>query len=849
MKKATTLITLLTWLCTLTSLSAATTIIYDDALASDWADWSWDGNYDFSHSTQVQLDNYSIEAQYTAGWAGLNLRKGTALNGSTITTIRFWVKSDGAHNIQLYTAATDSDGNSAGRTFSTSSSWQQISVNMSELGNPATVKRLVFQNFSNDSNFEVYFDQIEFITSDPPPPISETLIRVDQFGYLPNAEKVAVLSNPQLGNNASLTYNPSTQLEVRDANTDATVYTGSISTWNNGDTHSQSGDKGWWFDFSSLSTAGEYYIYDANNEGRSHNFKIDENVYDEVLQAAFKMFYYNRCNAAKVTPYVEPGYVDGVSFTNPLQDANCRYVYDQNNSATEKDLTGGWFDAGDYNKYVTFTLSVMHNLLWAYEENPSRFGDNWNIPESGNGIPDLLDEIKWELDWLLKMTNSDDSVHVKMGAIEYGQNDTSPPSSNTQFPRYYGPTCTSASITNAGIFAHAAKVFSKYPSMSSYVQTLETNAINTWDYVLPHLNNNTLETACDDGTIKSGDADRTVSEQREDALVAAIHLFDLTGNSSYEQYVTNNLNDAEQISQPFWGCYKLALNDALLLYTTLPNTNTATVNAIVNAATTDASNNGSGFFGFNAADLYRAFMPDWSYHWGSNQASAGYGILNLQMQKYGINPSAAADYERKASEQIHYFHGTNPMGLVYLSNMYDYGGDACANEIYHAWFNDGNPLYDHALNSTYGPPPGYVVGGPNKDYTISSLSPPFGEPMQKAYLDFNDSSPNNSWEITEPAIYYQAVYLRLLAPYAGNCIDRLTDVELGNNVANDLYEASTSITFSGTIATNESVRFQAGDFIRLEDGFRAGNTTFTASIGDCGLPTNESFHSTQPAAA
>lgn len=819
----------------LTSSSPTTTdVIYDDVLAPEWASWSWDGNYDFSNTTVVQAGNNAIAATYTGGYGALNLRKETSIIGNTILSIRFWAKSDGAHDIQVNTASTDDGGSASGQVITTSSAWQQFTVSMGALGDPSTVKRLLFQNWSTDVNFTVYYDQIELLLNDnPPPPVNEVLIRVDQFGYLPDAEKVAVLSDPQIGANANLSYNPPTQLEIRNANTDTVVYTGNINTWSNGDTHAQSGDKGWWFDFSSLTTPGEYYVYDPINQEGSAVFKIGSNVYDEVMQAAFKMFYYNRSNIEKIEPYVEAGYTDDNSF---LQDANCRYVNDRNNSATEKDLRGGWFDAGDYNKYVTFTLSVMHNLLWTYEENPELFGDDWNIPESGNGIPDILDEIKWELDWLLKMTNSDGSVHIKMGAIEYGQNDASPPSANTQFPRYYGPTCTSASITNAGIFAHASKVFANIPSLTTYAQTLENNAISTWNYSLAFLNNNTLETACDDGTIKSGDADREVAAQREDALVAAVHLFDLTSNSSYEQYVTNNLNDAEQIAIPFWGCYKLALNDALLLYTTLPNTNANTVNAILNAVNTDVGNNGNNYFGFSEGDLYRAFMPDWSYHWGSNQASAGYGVVNLQMKKYGIFPTSSDAYERKASEQVHYFHGVNPMGLVYLSNMYDQGGDACINEIYHAWFNDGNPLYDNVSTSTYGPPPGYLVGGPNQNYTISSLSPPYGEPMQKAYLDFNTSNPYNSWEISEPAIYYQAVYLRLLAPYVNNiCVSRLDDNDVGTTADDLLYQANESIAFSGAILENANVSFQAGDFILLQDGFVAKNTNFSATIGSCGL--------------
>lgn len=818
------------------ALFANTTTVYDDALASDWQNWSWGGNYNFSYTNNAQVGNNAIEAAYTSGYAGLNIRKGTSIDGATVNTIRFWVRSEGTHEISLYTSATDEGEASSSYVFTATPTWQQITVDISQLGSPTTIKRITFQNWSNNTNVTAYFDQIELVgNSTPTNQTDAVLIRVDQFGYLPQAEKVAVLSDPQFGDNANLQYTPPAQLQVRDAATDAVVFTGNVEVWQGGSTHTQSGDKGWWFDFSSLTTVGNYYIYDPLNVRQSDEFSINTTVYDEVMKAAFKMFYYNRCNTPKVSPYVATGYTDGTSFLNNLQDGNARYVNDRTNASLEKDLRGGWFDAGDFNKYVTFTYSVIHNLLWAYEENKDLFSDNWNIPESSNGIPDVLDEVKWELDWLLKMTNSDGSVHLKMGSIDYGDNANTPPSLNID-PRYYGPTCTSASIANAGIFAHAAKVFSNISGMQSYAQLLETNAINTWNYVLPRLNNNTLETACDDGTIKAGDADRDVPTQRAEALTAAIHLFDLTNINNYSQYVSTNINDAEQISSPYWGPYSIPLNDALLLYTTLPNANANTTNTILNAVNTDVANNFNNMYGFNQLDLYRSFMIDDAYHWGSNIIKANYGLMNLQMERYNIAGSSNWNYTKKAKEQLHYFHGVNPLGLVYLSNMYDVGGDNCVNEIYHGWFKDGS-VWDNALTSTYGPPPGYLAGGPNKEFTIATLSPPYGEPIQKAYLDYNDDSPLNSWEISEPAIYYQAAYLRLLANYASRCARVLDDTKLGAIVGDSFYAASESIVFSGTVTANSDVSFQAGDYIQLQDGFAASNTNFTAAIGGCGGST------------
>lgn len=589
-------------------------------------------------------------------------------------------------------------------------------------------------------------------------------IHVDQFGYTPDATKVAVLCDPQIGYNSGDAYSAPANMELRDANDDSVVFSAAPTQWNSGSTHAQSGDRGWWFDFSSYTNSGTFYVYDALNDERSPEFEIKNDVYKEVLKAAVKMYYYNRCNMEKVQPYAEANWTDGNNFENALQDANCRFYNDASNAALEKDLTGGWFDAGDYNKYTTFATSAVHQLLAAYEDNPDIFTDDWNIPESGNGIPDLLDEVKWELDWLLKMTNDDGSAIIKMGSISYNDNADAPPSANTD-QRYYGETCTSASIAVAGMFARAAMIFDDFPGMDDFVTDLETEAIAAWDYVLPALNSNNLDFECDDGTIKAGDADRTEEEQREEALVAAIYLFAQLGDAEYDDYVVANLNDATPITDTYWDAYQMPLQDALMHYTTLPSANTATKNTIINSITTTVNNNWNGFYGFNEDDLYRAFMPDWAYHWGSSSPKAAFANLNLLLNRYDINPGNADDYRLKAKEQLHYFHGVNPQGMVQLSNMYDFGGDRCVNEIYHTWFNDGTD-WDNAETSLYGPAPGFITGGSNSNYDSNTgLQPPYNQPDQKSYLDWNSSGIDESWEITEPAIYYQANYVRLLANF------------------------------------------------------------------------------------
>jgi hypothetical protein len=120
----------------------------------------------------------------------------------------------------------------------------------------------------------------------------------------------------------------------------------------------------------------------------------------------------------------------------------------------------------------------------------------------------------------------------------------------------------------------------------------------------------------------------------------------------------------------------------------------------------------------------------------------------------------------------------NPIQLVYLSNMYAYGGDNCVDQMFHSWFRDKDPKWDDARTSEFGPAPGYVTGGPNKSYCDGNESPPHRcrnsrlrkMPPGKAYLDFNtawepSAAYDESWALTEPAIYYQASYVRLLSKF------------------------------------------------------------------------------------
>ena len=139
--------------------------IYADALASDWANWSWSSTVTFNETTIKKNGTASTKVTANAGWSALSLRKGTALTTSGYSKITFWVHggtSGGNKSIKVYVSTLDSGGDTPGKIITaTLNAWTAITVNLSEIGNPSSIKRLNFQNNSATSQPAVYFDDIK----------------------------------------------------------------------------------------------------------------------------------------------------------------------------------------------------------------------------------------------------------------------------------------------------------------------------------------------------------------------------------------------------------------------------------------------------------------------------------------------------------------------------------------------------------------------------------------------------------------------------------------------------------------------------------------------------------------
>jgi len=595
-----------------------------------------------------------------------------------------------------------------------------------------------------------------------PQPLSPFIV-VDQFGYRAADEKIAVLRSPVSGFDKGKSFAAGAKCAVVDAHSGAKVFEAAPQAWNGGATDASSGDKAWWFDFSSVTAIGDYFVLDETADVRSAVFHVGDDVYDAVLTHSTRMYYYQREGVAKDAKYAGADWADGVAHP---QDTKCGLYSD---ASGPRDLHGGWFDAGDLNRYTYRAATDVIELLRAYEENPTAFGDSTNIPESGNGVPDLLDEVKWELDWLTRMQNADGAV-----LSIAGHEGASPPSTDKS-PCKYGPANTSGTLSAAAAFAFASRVYGTVSSAKTtypdFAADLAKRAQNAWTWAVA----NPSVTFSSQGKVGSGEVELDENTRQQKKVQAAVFLFALTGGAAYQSFVDANYQGVIANFDPF---HTEPLETALE-YTKAKGATASVTSAILAAFKSGVE--GAGYLGTLTSNPDPYMAPLQPYTWGSNQVKAAHGNMFADVATFGVDAAANANAMRAAERYVHYVHGVNPLQLVYLSNMP--GVTKGVTRFFHTWFAHGSK-WDAVGVSKYGPPPGYLVGGPNPSYKRDAccpskcggflnnamcepavLSPPMGQPDQKSYLDFNDGWPVDSWQISEPDDGYQAKWVRLLSKF------------------------------------------------------------------------------------
>lgn len=620
-----------------------------------------------------------------------------------------------------------------------------------------------------------------FLLSCPPlfaqQPVPSKYIVVDQFGYLPESRKIAVIRDPQVGFDATESFTPGNSYSLVSIEDELTVLTAAPVSWKSGSTDNSSGDKAWWFDFSSVTTPGKYYVLDVQKQVRSFEFEISDVVYNPVLRHAVRTFFYQRAGYAKAAQFAGVPWQDGASHIGSLQDKNARPYNETSNSTKEIDVSGGWYDAGDYNKYTNWTANYIVDFMRSYREAPDVWTDDFGIPESGNGIPDLLDEAKWGIDHLLRMQEIDGSVLSIVGLSH-----ASPPSSATG-QSLYGLASTSATLNAAAAFAIASYVYESI-GMTDYANQLKESAIKAWDWaeVNPNVIFKNNDSASGTSGLGAGQQETDDYGRFMAKMEAACFLYEITSQSKYKTFIEANYTQVHLIAWNWASLWELSNQEVLLHYAKLPGVTTSVASTILNTYK-NAMESADHFAAYtNKTDPYNAYIEQ--YVWGSNSTKAQEGIVFTDYIFYQINTSKNDAAIKAAEGYIHYLHGVNPLNTVYLSNMNKFGGENSINEFYHTWFANGSTKWDRVGVSTYGPPPGFLSGGPNPSYnwddccpsscgssgnnavcTSESITPPKGQPNQKSYKDFNTSWPLNSWSVTENSDGYQINYIRLLSKF------------------------------------------------------------------------------------
>ena len=249
----------------------------------------------------------------------------------------------------------------------------------------ATIGGLSLLASTSDLNFG------EGVENRPPPP--NLVIKVDQVGYLPRSPKVALVT-------ATI---PAAEFALRRVADGTVAFSGKLTAAID---DPDSGDKVQAADFSAWQMPGKYYI-DVRGVGRSWEFSIAADVYARVFYLAMRSYFSQRCGMGVDLGSEFPGYKHGA----------CHLAGAWHGSSGKSGVRAsakGWHDAGDYGRYVVNSGITAGTLLWTYEMFPDYVKNvSLNIPESGNGTPDILNEIQWNLDWMLSMQDDDGGVWHK----------------------------------------------------------------------------------------------------------------------------------------------------------------------------------------------------------------------------------------------------------------------------------------------------------------------------------------------------------------------------------------------------------------------------------------------------
>ncbi|MGN0613976.1 MAG: glycoside hydrolase family 9 protein [Porcipelethomonas sp.] len=520
----------------------------------------------------------------------------------------------------------------------------------------------------------------------------EPPIVVNQVGYKPDDKKIAVFRG--VGSDKSFS--------VADAATGAVVYTGELY----GETVNSNADETDWLgDFSSVDTPGKYYIK-CGDLDNSYTFEIGDNVYSNLLDSSVRMLYLQRCGIT----------ISDSDFGHVPCHTETAKVY---GTSEYIDVSGGWHDAGDYGRYTVPAAKTVADLLNAYSANPEMFSDSTGIPESGNGTPDILDEARCGLEWMLKMQTSDGGVYHKVTC--------------ESFPGYVMPEMETdelivtpvSSTATADFCAATAMGYEFYKDIDiQFAEKCLAASQKAWSYL--EANPDFNFTNPDD--ITTGEyGDRTDLDER---YWAAAQLYRSTGGEKYK----TALEGMSAKTGMDWATVGDYGNIAIVGMEGIDKTS-----SIYTRAKDSILSQAAVFLSRTESSPYGVALT--TFNWGSNMTVSNAGvILGLAAQL-----SDDSSYMDAAKSNLSYLLGKNPNGVCYVTGF----GTVSPENPHHR----PSMAQNKAMK-------GMLVGGVNSAKEDSAAKAYLaGVAPAKCYVDHSESYSTN--EITtywnSPLIYLMAV--------------------------------------------------------------------------------------------
>jgi len=537
-------------------------------------------------------------------------------------------------------------------------------------------------------------------------------IKVDQAGYLASAPKLAIVAAGK----------PASMFFVRRSAGDAGVFQGKLTAPRR---DADSGDAVQLADFSAVQAPGDYYL-EVPGVGRSWTFSIGDNVYRRAYYLAMRSYYGQRCGTAVDLGPEFPGYRHDACHLAGAWHAS-------SGKTGPRISEGGWHDAGDYGRYVVSSGITTGTLLWTWEMFGARVRPvQLNIPEHGNGTPEMLSEIKWNLNWMLTMQDDDGGVWAKQTSERFcgfimPEKDTlvSYVIGTGQEP--YKTSCATADF--AAVMAIAARAF--HPFDRAYADRCLNAARHAWAWLGQHPNV-TFRNPPGVSTGEYGDANCA-----DERLWAAAELWRSSGDATYEDYFLAHYAGFHPSAIQPQGWSEVS-NLALWTYVLGGGKNAAAAQAIREESLAAADR----IVERSAANGYQISLTKANYEWGSNGTVANYGMQLLVANAFRPDPR----YVHAALENLHYLLGRNTFSLSFVT-----------------WVGENPFRHPHhrpsAADHNPEPWPGLLSGGPNparQDAAMQKL--PAGLPPARMYLDDEASYSTN-----ETAINWNAPLVFLLA--------------------------------------------------------------------------------------